>query len=257
VRRPLVFLVVLLAAAPSSAGDRERAIDRAADWLAAFPASELRFDSAVMLHHVRRLVDSPALRTAWDTARARADRDVDHPLRRLWTPDLRTPASFTSGWAIPRRGEARANTERLLIEAVHCDRNGFRRTALRYACTTMRDDGGFYTTHALWGLTLARARGCGDEEKIRRCITHLVLEIRDAQPRRLQAPDTLAVDLFAERALVQCLADAARHDVQSDMAALLSMQRSDGSWGVPNPDEAPYFRYHATAITTWALAACP
>lgn len=254
---PLVVgLFALLLAAPAQATPRQTAIERAAAWLAAFPPDELRFDAAVMLHGIRARVDSPALREAWEHARAAADRDHDHPLRRLWAPDLTTPASFTTGWPIPARGDARAHTERLLVEAVHCDRNGLRPEAIRYACTAMRDEGGYYTTHALWGLVLARERGCGRPEKLRRCVVHLTAELRAAQPPALRPTRTLDVDLFAERSLMACLAGVPQ-GVERDVDLLVAAQRPDGSWGVANPDEPPYHRYHATAIAAWAMVACP
>jgi hypothetical protein len=255
--RPLVVTMLgLLLAVPAAADSRQAAVERAAAWLAAFPPEHLRFDAAVMLHGIRTHVDSAVLREAWERARVVADRDDDHPLRRLWMPSLTTPPSFTSGWPIPDPGAPRANTERLLIEAAHCDRNGLRRAATRYACTAMRDEGGFYTTHALWGLVLARARGCERPEKLRRCIAHLGAELRVAQPRVLRPARTLDVDLFAERTLMSCLAGMPR-GVAHDLDLLLAAQRRDGSWGVADPDEAPYHRFHATAIATWALVACP
>jgi hypothetical protein len=248
--------LVLVLAAHAPAAPRDAAIERAARWLAGFPAEQLRFDAAVMLHGIRAHVDSSELRTAWHHARTVADRDRDHPLRRLWVPDLVTPATVTRGWTVPRRGAPRASTERLVIETVHCDRNGLRRAAVRYACTAMRDHGGYYTTHALWALVMARERACAPSEKLRRCIAHLVREVRAAQPAVLRPIRTLDVDLFAERTLTSCLADPARPRPR-DVDALLDAQRHDGSWGVVNPEEQPYFRYHATGTATWALAACP
>lgn len=84
-----------------------------------------------MLHGIRTHTDSPALRTAWEHARAVADRDADHPLRRLWDPALTASPAVTRGWAVPHAGAPRPSTERLVIEAVHCDRNGLRHAALR------------------------------------------------------------------------------------------------------------------------------
>ena len=104
------------------------------------------------------------MRVAFEHARAVADGDADHPQRRFWTRDLVLPAERTSRWSVPRRGEERVNTNRVIDEAVHCAHNGWRHATLRYLCGPMRDGGGYQSTHALWSLVIAHENGCGLEE---------------------------------------------------------------------------------------------
>jgi hypothetical protein len=87
------------------------ALRRAADWLAAFPVDDLRFDAAVMLSQTRLRVDGDGLRRAFERARAVADRDDDNPQRftDASANRSRSPASSirwsgrTSAYPAPRR----------------------------------------------------------------------------------------------------------------------------------------------------------
>lgn len=228
------------------------ALARAGVWLAAY-SGELRFDAAVTLTHIRRRVDSPALRQANDRARAVADRDHDHPHRRLWLPELVSPPEATSLWRVPASGEPRININYVVSEALHCDRNGWRPEVQAYLCGSMRDAGGYQTTHALWALVLARDHGCARTEAAEACQRALVDELVAAQPTELRPSRTLDLDLYGERLLTLLLAGDRHPRVASWAVALVQAQNADGSWGV-GEDPDPYFRYHATGIAAWALA---
>jgi hypothetical protein len=118
----------------------------------------------------------------------------------------------------------------------------------------MRDGGGYYTAHGLWALTLARQGGCLDESRAGPCSEELRGELVAAQPWPLVPWTTLDLDLFAER-LVMLLASGGLPAASRPWPAdLLRLQNPDGSWGVPAADEPPYFRFHATMLSTWALA---
>jgi hypothetical protein len=180
------------APAPATIAD---GITRGTRWMAAFPASELRFDAAVILTGIRRLTDGPELRTAFERARRVADADADHPQRRLWDATAVLPPEQTSRWRVPGRGEPRVATNRVVDEAVHCARNGWRRATLRYLCGPMRDGGGYQSTHALWALVIARDEGCAPASKSARCAATLVRVIAAAPPRARQPTPTRDVAL--------------------------------------------------------------
>ena len=232
----------------------ERAVARAAAWMAAFPAADLRFDAAVMLAGIRRTVDGDALRRAFATARPVADHDDDNPQRRFWIAGFESPRPHTAAWRIPGSGEPRANTNRPVAEALHCARNGWRPETMAYVCGPMRDGGGYYTAHALWALALARENGCVTDAASRPCVRALSEELIAAQPATLAPTTTLDVDLYAERVMVLAYADTAAPRLGDWIRALLERQTDDGSWGVRVPDEPPYHRYHATGMSAWALA---
>ena len=228
----------------------DHALARAAAWLDGYGGT-LRFDAAVLLSQVRRHVDSSALRSAFARARVRADRDHDHPHRRLWDAEATSPAAHTSEWEIPRAGAERANPNRAISEALHCRENGWRAATEAYVCGAMRDAGGYYTTHAIWALYLARTHECTRADA---CLAELRAELRAAQPANLPTDSTLASDLFAERLVMLLETGAPQAAEGRGIDALLQHQHPDGSWG-RDGDADPYFRYHATVVAAWALAA--
>jgi hypothetical protein len=261
-------ILVLLAGAPGAAGARAvelsaatgrcaavaAALDRAAAWLAAFPAAELRFDAAVMLSETRRQVDDEALRQAFAAARDVADRDDDNPQRRFWIDDFTAPADHTSRWTLPPASGGRVNTNRVVSEALFCAEHGWRPETMAYVCGPMRDGGGYESTHALWALDIARRRGCVAGAAFHACARPIAAELAAAQPERLAPARSLDVDLWAERLLVLARAGWPRRRLDPWVAALLAHQAPDGSWAVPSDGEPRYYAYHATAISTWALA---
>jgi hypothetical protein len=263
-----VAVLVLLAIAPG--GARARAVDlsaatgpcaaiapalaRAADWLAAFPPAELRFDAAVMLSETRRRVDGDALRRAFAAARAVADHDDDNPQRRFWVEDLAAPPEHTSRWMVPVTPGVRVNTNRVVEEALFCAEHGWRPETMAYVCGSMRDGGGYHSTHALWALDLARRRGCVTKAAFHACARPIAAELAVAQPERLAPARSLDVDLWAERLLVLARAGWPVRRLDPWARALLARQDADGSWTVARPEEPPYHGYHATAMATWALA---
>jgi hypothetical protein len=230
------------------------ALGRAAGWLAAFPAADLRFDAAVMLSETRRQVDGDALRRAFDVARMVADRDDDNPQRRFWVPDLAAPPEHTSRWTVPATPGARVNTNRVVAEALYCAENGWRPETMAYVCGPMRDGGGYHSTHALWALDLARRRGCVTKPAFHACARAIAAEVVAAQPARLAPARSLDVDLYAERLLVLARAGWPVRRLDPWARALLARQNADGSWAVPDAEEPSYHAYHATAVATWALA---
>jgi hypothetical protein len=64
----------------------------------------------------------------------------------------------------------------------------------------------------------------------------------------------LSVDLYAERLLALVLAGERGADVDAWASHLLERQSADGAFGSSGPDDPPYFRYHATMASAWALA---
>lgn len=233
-------------------------MQRASTWMARFPPGELRFDSAVILSQIRTSADSAMLRSAFETARARADVDVDHPHRRFWDPNLRSAAKDTAGWTAPAAGSPRVNPNLVVSEALHCTENGFRPETTAYVCGAMRDAGGYHTTHGLWALALARDRGCVDAGAVAACVAALQAETAAAQPEALRPGRTLDVDLYGERLLMLILSGAtdpvSEKAIERSVDGLLAARDADGSFGVRAPDELPYHRFHATGVATWALA---
>jgi hypothetical protein len=183
-----------------------------------------------------------------------SDHDDDNPLRRFWVPDFVSPPAHTAEWRVPAAGEPRANTNRVVAEALHCARNGWRAETAAYVCGPMRDAGGYQTAHALWALALARDNGCLADEAARSCMQALADELAGAQPTTLAARTTHDVDLYAERAMVLGFAGFPEPRLDDWLEALLARQADDGSFGVPATSEPPYLRYHATGLSAWALA---
>jgi len=231
------------------------ALERAGAWLAAFPETELRFDAAIGLHGILEHTDSPALQRAYERARRVADSDPDHLLHRLWNAAFTAPPEVTLGWPVPRAGEPRVNVNRVVIEALHCAANGLRRETLDYLAGPMRDGGGYHTTHALWALVIARENGCLASGVYAGIAADLGAELRSAQPAPFEPTDTLAVDLYAERLLVLVLSGDASAEAGEWARRLLELQDADGSWGVAALGEPVTYRYHATMMAAWGLAA--
>jgi hypothetical protein len=230
------------------------ALERAAQWMAAFPPASLRLDAAMALSMMRKTVDSEALRVAFDRARTVADRDSDNPHRRFWTPGFTSPPEHTTRWAVPTEAGQRVNTNRVVIEALFCKENGWRPETMRYLCGPMRDDGGYGTTHALWALDLAHGAGCATGTDYETCARDLQAELARAQPAPFQPHTTLDIDLYAERLLGTVRTGYPDPVVDQWARTLMALQGADGSWGVPAAQEDPYFRYHATMVSSWALA---
>jgi len=230
-------------------------VQRATRWMGTRPISELRFDSAVMLSQIRRHLDAPGVDRELARARQVADRDHDHPHRVLWVPELIVPAEVTTGWTVPAGPGRRAKPNDFLSEALHCARNGFRPETLTYLCGPVRDHGGYYTTHALWSVVLAREAGCISGVEVDRCVASMQEEILAAQPTALAPERALDTDLYAERLLTLVLSGYRGAEVGSFVRELLAQQRPDGSFAVPAGDEPASHAYHATGISAWALAA--
>lgn len=255
-----VQLTPLETARPNCAGENctqwqrlDLALGRAAAWMAEFPTGDLRFGAATMLAATRETIDSEALRLAFERARAVADRDDDNPRRRFWVPDLRVDPSRTSRWTVPTDGK-RVNTNRVVEEALYCGESGWREETMRYVCGPMRDDGGYYSTHALWGLSIAHGNGCIESTASEPCVRSIQSELAAKQPRRFAPKITLDIDLYAERLLTLVQTGYPDPVVDQWALTLLDLQTHDGSWGVSETGEPPYYRYHATAVSTWALA---
>jgi hypothetical protein len=244
-------LLLLVAIGCRSEAPKPTPIDRAAAWMAAFPADQLRFDAAIALARIRTHTDSDALRLADQRARAVADQDTDNPLRRAFDDSYRASAESSAGWTVPAAGEPRINVNRVVAEALHCAENGLRPATVAYATGPMRDGGGYHTTHAVWALVFARDRGClPDFAAVAR---PLLDELRAAQPATPE-PAALALDLFAERLLMLELAGERDAAIDGWAARLAEAQSTAGGFGELADGEDPYHRYHATMMATWALA---
>ena len=229
-----------------------QAMQKASAWMSRFPDGELQFDAAIMLSQIETKVDGDALRRASKLARALADRDADHPHRRFYDPSFRSPRKDTASWVAPSAGGARVSPNFVLSEALHCAENGWRAETNAYVCGPMRDAGGYHTVHGLWALLIARENGC--LQGVPDCSRSLIDELLAAQPERLEPKKSLDVDLYAERLLMLQKSGIAGSPIDAGVTVLLANQDADGSFGVRIADEPPYFRFHTTAIATWALA---
>ncbi len=235
----MLELALLLAAAP---------VDRAAEWLAQFPTEQLRFDAAIGTGELARLRPGPATQRAFDRARAVADRDDDHPQRRFWLPSHTVTKSSVTSWSA---SDAKVNINRVIDEALWCDVHGLRPQSVTYAGGAMRDGGGYRSTHALWGLVIARDKKCLDGKGFEKASAAVRAELRAAQPEAI-GPATLDVDLYAERLLFLLLAGERDAALKGWAQKLTARQNTDGSWGAPG--ERPYEQFHATMVAAWALA---
>ncbi len=66
-------------------------------------------------------------------------------------------------------------------------------------------------------------------------------ELRVAQPEPFHPTRTLDLDLYAERLLMLLLSGSVEARLESWAQTLTRMQNADGSWGLPTPEEPPYF----------------
>ncbi len=229
----------------------ERGLNRAVQWMAAFPPDQLRFDAAIGLHALARLHPSPDLQRLSARALDRANRDSDNPLRRFWDPDQRIARATAHDWTW-REGERRVNTNRVLIEALHCKEHGWREQTESYSTGPMRDQGGYQSTHALWALLIATSNGCR-EAYGPTPIRDLVAELATAQ-RAAEVPSTASeFDLYAERTLFCRMAGTPTVTTGPWLRRLRELQNEDGSWGLADPDN-PYMHFHATMVASWAVA---
>lgn len=227
----------------------DAAIERGSRWLATY-SQGLRFDAAVIVSQIRLRVDNPDLKLAFARAQVRGDHDHDHPHRRFWVPGFRSPPEHTSQWTVPLEGERRINTNRVLSEALHCAENGWRAATEAYICGPMRDHAGYHTTHGIWALDIAIRAGCATGAT---CMPSLRAELATAQPDPFEPKATLDIDLYAERVLMLLRTGTPASEADAWIEALLARQEAGGSWGV-GEDPDPYYRYHATGMTLWALA---
>lgn len=219
------------------------------------PTDELRFDAALMLSQVDRVFDFPALDREFARARRVADRDHDHPHRFFWFPEQDVPAEVTSGWALPSSSDARAKPNAVISEALHCKKNGVRPETLAHLCGPFRDEGGYYTTHALWAVSLVVDAGCRPRSELDGCIRSMQKELIEAQPAELRPERSLDTDLYGERVLTLLLSGNRDEVVADFVRTLVDAQGEDGSFAVAGAEEPAYHGYHATGIAAWALAA--
>lgn len=245
--------------APSAKAQQspQAAVDRAGLWMSTFPQQSLRFDAAIGLHHVLQRYKSPALEKAYSHARQQANRDDDNPMRFFWLPTFVSPGRVLQGWSAPGTGERRVNVNRVVSEALHCQRHSVRQQTLDYITGPMRDLGGYHTTHGLWSLVLARQRGCLGPKEFKELATPLVEELYRHQPGQGPETTTEAVDLYAERFLMVAMAgreapQLLRQEQLGQWAKhLLRLQHGDGRWGYDG--NMSYRDYHATLLAAWAL----
>ncbi|TNE87180.1 MAG: hypothetical protein EP330_19630 [Deltaproteobacteria bacterium] len=226
----------------------EAAMHRAAPFLADWPG-ELRFDAAIGLHEIREVASHPDLDRAWERARAVADHDADHLHRRFWA-DIEVPPTNT--WVLPSEGRPKVND--VVAEALWCDRYPIREQTLAYLAGDMRDDGGYWSTHAAWSLALAHERGCLDDARFDELAAPIRADLLAHQPATLTDPSEADVDLFAERLSGLVWLGHAGPEIEESVEVLLAHQREDGGWGEPSEDVNPYFGYHAALVSSWALA---
>lgn len=236
---------------PPTVRDR---IVRAAEWMSAFPAEELRFDAMIGLSRIAAVIDAEQVRRALDRARREVDVDDDHPHRRIWDPQHRADRAQVASWTPPRAGEPRINPNRPISEALHCAEHGIRPETLEYIGGAMRDEGGYHSTHAAFALAFARDNGCLDPEQSARLTEELARELRAYQPEPFEPATTLDIDLYGERVLMLLLLGDRAPPVDRWLERLAELQNDDGSWGRPSADEPPYFRFHATMVAAWTLA---
>jgi hypothetical protein len=240
--------------APAAPVAPELALTRSGRWLADFPQDQLRFDAAIVLDALVSLRPTPELEQARERALAVAEHDTDNPMRRFWDPSAKAPRDAVQTWSTD---DDRINTNRVVIEALHCREHGWREQTERYASGPMRDQGGYRSTHAMWALVIAHRNGCrrmyGED-----AIVDLAGEMARHQPAPAKLESARDFDLYAERTLMVQLADGLDldgrlPDTDEWVRTLLSTQNDDGTWGVPDPDNE-YMRFHATMVAAWAIA---
>ena len=215
-----------------------------ADW-----EGETNLDAAIAVHEIREVVSSDALDRAWERVRAVADKDSDHPHRRVWAEMQVAP---TNTWSMPEEG--RPNLNKLMAEALWCDVHPIREETLAYLHTAMLDEGGYWSTHAAWSLAEARSRGCIDQARFALAAEPIRTDLLEHQPSSLSEPTLPELDLFAERTLGLLWLGYRGPEIERSVEVILEHQREDGAWGEPGAEDNPYYGYHAAFVAGWALA---
>ncbi len=224
------------------------------------PHTRATFHGAMALAFLQRHRDSAPLDTAfalnaWGTPEALSlashilsvhDPDAGHPLRRLIDPNHPIPEGRSTSWTVPSDGR-KVHVHRVLVEAVDCDRSGWRPQTETWVCGPMRDGGGYGSTHAAWALLLARSRGCTPAA----CLGAITDELMAAAQGASPPATTLDVDLQAERILFAALAGRSVPDAWRQSVA--KWQGDDGGIAVSAADPLEH-RIHATAVALWAEA---
>ena len=220
--------------------------------IAGAPEEAIRFDTAIALEAARQhlppsVTGDEAFRRARARALAVAARDDDHPHHRLLGREVPLERGRVQGWEPPKSaGARRVNVNRVVTEALYCDRFGLRPETLAYIEGAMRDRGGYHTCHGLWALVIARDRGCLSPEAFRQAARPLIAEV-EAGLRRDGAPKTPeAEDLFAERHLMRRL--AGRPLTSRDRRRLEGLARKVAR------APATVLSVHTAALLLWGLS---
>ena len=212
-------------------------------WIDAQPDA-LRFDAAIGTAAIAKAHPTAETQALFERVLGLVDQDGGHPMRRLFEPEDRVPPELSTPWLAPAEG--RVNVNRVIIEAIYCDKVGFRQQTIDYICGPMRDDGSYHTAHGLWGLVLANERGCVERSP---CWQVLGDELV-ALAKQAEVKEVPQVDLLAEQVLMLQLSGQPSAALS---AQLRVHQREDGGWGV-STDEKPYYGFHATFLAAWVLA---
>ncbi|RMG19344.1 MAG: hypothetical protein D6729_05565, partial [Deltaproteobacteria bacterium] len=231
---------------------------RLAAYLARAPAESLRFDTAIALYQGAKAgaPESDPGERAWIAvamrrALAEATKDEDHPHLRLLGRPVAVTRRQVQGFSPPDAGggapSPRVNVNRVVTEALYCDRFGLRPATLAYVTGPMRDAGGYHSCHGLWALTLARDRGCPSQAAFAAAAAPLRAEIQAALAAA-GPPATLAdLDLFAERQLMLLLAG---EPPPADLAARLTPAADRLVLRRPHTP----LSVHAAALLFWLLS---
>lgn len=247
-RSPGELLIAPTCEACSLPEQVDRALWRLGPFLAEWEG-ETSVDAAMAVHAIREVVDSEALSRAWERVRTTADADADHPHRRVWATMEVGP---TNAWSMP--SDRRPNLNKLMSEALWCDVYPLREETLAYLHGGMLDDGGYWTTHAAWALAEARARDCIEQARFETAAALILADLLPHQPASLVDPTVPELDLFAERLLAMQWLGHQGPEVEASLQVLLEHQAADGGWGEPDPEDNPYYGYHAAFMAGWALS---
>ena len=229
-------------------------LDRASGWMKRYLETEdARFDAAFLLHHVRRVADSEDLKEVHEVVREQVNWDRGHPLRVLADPSFieRIPPGTSHGWSAPDEG--RVNANRVLVEAAHCARDGWRDQTTTYVCGNMRDQGGFQTTHALWSLDYAVEQQCVERAQVSACLLSLQEELLAAQRSADEPASTTEMDLFIQRVIMLIRSGSVAPELEAWVIQVAHWQRADGAWGIASDEDDPYYEFHVTMMGVWAI----
>lgn len=236
-----LMLVFRLATAQDSNEDREVAIEKAKSFLIA-KGDSLNFQVYFLESYLSRRFGSnfPELKKPEKFNAFLNDRNQMRFFRRL--------VDGTIGLTASEVDSAGSSIDRLTLRTLYCDTFPLD-DQFEYKVKAMADKGGYYLTHALWSLQLAKENGCfanGNRGKLNR----LQNSIADQVVQLIEMSDFLGDDEIEGISFLYCC--GYEKLVKTEwINQIVFNQEKNGGWRRTKVNRYPHTK--TTALALWAL----